>query len=272
MFCRPSGTGGDEEITIRAGNLPRSVEVHVPTGFPQPLPAIIAFHGYGGLATEMGSHTELSKKADEVGFVGIYPQGWGREWAVPGNPPAGALEATDHELVTELLDRLAAAGCVDADRIYVAGHSQGGGMASAVGCEFADRLAGVAIVSGEFFELPCQPSRPIPVVIFHALDDPILPYGGGSVAGTPSSFPKVLPPETMAAGWADRDGCDAGSRTQTLKAGIVRLLWQGCSKPVAFYRLPTGGHDWPGSTFFPGSNRDIDADDVLWTFFTEAAT
>ena len=243
------------------------MEVHVPTGFPQPLPAIIAFHGYGGLATEMGSHTELSKKADEVGFVGIYPQGWGGEWAVPGYPPAGALEATDHELVTELLDRLAASGCVDPDRIYVAGHSQGGGMASAVGCEFADRLAGVAIVAGEFFELPCQPSRPIPVVIFHALDDPILPYGGGSVAGTLEQLPQGAAARDDGGrlgrpGWLRRRPQDPDAEGRHRPPLVAGMFETGGVLPPADRRPRLAGVDvLPG--FEPGHRRRRRALDVL---------
>jgi len=47
---------------------------------------------------------------------------------------------------------------------------------------------------------------------------------------------------------------------------------QGCAAPVVLYRLPTGGHDWPGSTFSgAGTNQNIDATDTIWQFFASVA-
>jgi polyhydroxybutyrate depolymerase len=270
-ICTPSSAKGDVDLTIRAETTPRHVLIHVPSGFRAPMPAVIALHGYGGLALETGSHTELTKKADAAGFVGVYPQGLSGEWAVPGYPSAPVLDATDRALFTTILDLLAASGCIDINRVYVAGHSQGGGMASFLACAYATRLAGAALVSGEFFQPPCEPERRIPVVLFHALDDPILPYGGGAVAGTSSTFPHVLSVESFASAWARRDGCSGEPARQPLKGGVLRLSWQNCAQPVVLYRLPTGGHDWPGSLYYPGSNRDINADDVMWSFFQDAA-
>jgi len=57
-----------------------------------------------------------------------------------------------------------------------------------------------------------------------------------------------------------------------VEAGIVRFAWQGCAAPVVLYSLPTGGHDWPGSTFSgAGTNQNIDATDTIWQFFASVA-
>jgi polyhydroxybutyrate depolymerase len=233
---------------------------------------IVALHGYGGSATQTGSHTELSQESDKQGFIAVYPQGSGGEWAVTGSPDAGAIGPTDTALFKTLLDFFDASGCVDPQRIYVVGHSQGGGMAATVGCAFADRFAGIAMVAGENFSAPCKPARPLPVLMFHALDDPNLPYAGGAVAGADPGYPTVVGAETYAKWWAENNGCGPDRIETKLNAGIVRFSWPSCGAPVVLYRLPTGGHDWPGSRYYENSNRDIDADDVIWAFFKQTGS
>jgi polyhydroxybutyrate depolymerase len=267
-LCDASKPNADGILAFDAAGVPRQVLVHHPAGFDGIRPVIVALHGYGGVATQTGSHTELSAASDKDGFVAVYPQGSGGAWGVTGGPDAGVLGATDTALFQTLLDFFTDSGCIDMNRVYVVGHSQGGGMAGTLRCAFADKVAGIAMVAGENFAPPCQPSRPTPVLMFHALDDPVLPYAGGQVARTDPGYPTVIGAEAQARSWARRDGCGANPVATPLKKGIVRLAWPNCRAPVVLYRLPTGGHDWPGSRYYEGSNRDIDADDVIWAFFS----
>lgn len=166
------------------------------------------------------------------------------------------LATSDRELGQAVLAWLAATGCVDMARVFLAGHSQGGGMAADLACELSDRFAGVALVSGEYLRFPCPSAHPIPVVAFHALDDEILPFEGGTVSGAPSNYPNVLPVENVLAQWAAHDRCASEPETTALREGVVRLAWQKCSAPVVLYRLPSGGHNWAAI-----------ATDTLWAFF-----
>jgi poly(3-hydroxybutyrate) depolymerase len=136
-----------------------------------------------------------------------------------------------------------------------------------------DRLAGAAFVSAQHHTLPCRLSRPIPVVSIHAVDDSILPYFGGSPGGAYGGA-HVLPVETVMAGWAAENGCSADPRSEELEGGIVRLTWEGCAAPVVHYKLPVGGHAWPGCAGGTGYSdcaaAEISATDVLWEFFAAA--
>jgi polyhydroxybutyrate depolymerase len=261
------------ELTITVDGAERDALVHMPVsaeGEAQPLPVVIGLHGYNGNPSFLAEYTGLTQKADESGFIAVLPAGYGvpSEWHFAGYPSISPAD-TEHDVafLDALVDRLVRSPCVDAERIYVIGHSMGGGMAEFYGCLRAARLAGIALVAAEHFELPCQPSRPIAVIAFHAVDDPILPYEGGEVAGTRSGFPEVLPVEDVAAAWAARDGCTGGPSSESLDGGTVRSTWQGCAAPVVHYRLPLGGHRWPGGSE-EGPDAGISATDVLWEFFS----
>jgi polyhydroxybutyrate depolymerase len=144
-----------------------------------------------------------------------------------------------------ILDLASKEGCIDTDRVVVMGHSKGGGMAEAVACALADRLAGAVLVSAVQFGIPCRPAAPIPIIALHAIDDEVLPYAGGHIGGAPPGYPDVLPVEQGIAAWATRDGCTGSPVVIGPPAGDAVLTWQGCAAPVVLYRLGSGGHAYP---------------------------
>ncbi len=241
---------GDTELSVAAGGRTRMAVVHVPQRIvisSAPLPALIAFHGYSSNAAEFATYSRLSAASDTAGFVAVFPQGLGSvpEWHF-GNPAAVEDgESADEAFFQALLGKLREAECVDMGRVFLAGHSQGGGMASHLACLHADEVAGAAIVSGMLLEPPCRPARPVAIIQLHAVDDPVLPYGGGHVEGTPAGFPAVIGAEDTANAWAARDGCTGEPIDESLAGGVLRRSWTGCAAPVVFYRLPSGGHAWP---------------------------
>ena len=151
----------------------------------------------------------------------------------------------DIALAEALLDHLAAEGCIDMGRVVLVGHSKGGGLADAVACHLADRVIGVVLAAAIQFGIPCQPSRPLPIVAFHAVNDPILPYEGGPVRGAPRAYPEVIGVEEAMSAWATRDGCTGGPVTTELPDGGAVLTWNGCLAPVVLQRLARGGHRYP---------------------------
>ena len=137
--------------------------------------------------------------------------------------------------------------CVDPDYIILAGHSMGGATASHAACRLADRVAGVMLAAALWFELPCEPARPIPVIAMHALDDEVLPYAGGRIGGVGPEVPEQLSVERMMAAWAGHDGCGTTPESSTDEQGADVLTWPDCTGPVVLHRLPEGGHDWPAA-------------------------
>jgi polyhydroxybutyrate depolymerase len=241
----PTLTAGRHTLRLDVEGTPREVIVQVPAVDVGTLPpAVIAFHGYTAHARQLEETSGLSDLAAEHGFVVAYPEALGAptEWHFAGNLEA---DGRDMAMVDHLLSELIEAACADPSRIVLAGHSMGGGMASDAACRLAARVAGVGLVSATWFELPCRPSRPVPVVAMHAVDDPVLPYGGGRIGGVGAYVPEVLPVEEAIGAWASHDGCSGSPAISRNEDGSAILAWPACETPVVLHRLPSGGHDWP---------------------------
>ncbi len=250
---------------------PRQALVHVPAqGVGRaPLAVVLVFHGFGDTAELVEDQTGFSTKADAAGFVAVYPQGHGDppRWDVAGS--------TDTEFIDSLLDLLEDDACVDPTRMYASGMSMGGGMVNALGCRLAARIAAVAPVSGLYgpgWEGSCTPARPMPLIAFHGVVDPIVHYAGGPITdpqGRPLDDPPTVGIESWAEGWAGRNQCDPHPQAQPSIGQVVPLAWQHCVAPVVLYRIEDGGHTWPGSAWEDSqTNRDIVATDLIWDFFS----
>jgi polyhydroxybutyrate depolymerase len=243
--CVPVLSVGSQTVTLDVEGTPRGVIVHIPpVAASTRVPAVVAFHGFSSFATDLEAVSGLSTLADEEGFVVAYPQALGRptEWFFAGNR---GWDQRDLSLTESLLRMLVEEACVDPDRVVLAGHSMGGGMASDAACQLADRVAGVVLVAALWFELPCEPVRPVPVIAMHAVDDPVLPYAGGTIGGVGPGVPEQLPVEVALTAWAVRDGCGMTPESSIDADGAEVLTWPDCTAPVALHRLPVGGHDWP---------------------------
>src|SRR5690606_35123548 len=186
--------------------------------------------------------------------------------------------------------------CVDTNRVYVTGLSNGAFMTSAVACAYADRVAAVAPVAGIQDVDGCDPARPVPVVAFHGTDDQFVSFEGGlgpAVADLPApdgsggTVGDAPPPTTggsdepsvpeITAAWAERNGCDAEPEAEEV-ADDVTVERYPCpdGADVALYRVEGGGHTWPGSEFSASleeimgtTTMAISANEVMWEFFVD---
>jgi polyhydroxybutyrate depolymerase len=241
----PTLAAGRHDLRLDVEGTPREVIVQVPVVDVGTLPpAVIAFHGFTAHAWQLEETSGLSDLAAEHGFVVAYPEALGAptEWHFAGNLEA---DGRDIAMVDVLMAELIEAACADPSRIVLAGHSMGGGMAADAACQLAEQVAGVALVAAVWFEAPCQPSRPVPVVAMHAVDDPVLPYGGGRLGGVGTYAPEVLPVEEAIGAWAGNDGCSGSPAISQNEDGSAILAWPACKMQVILHRLPSGGHDWP---------------------------
>jgi polyhydroxybutyrate depolymerase len=168
--------------------------------------------------------------------------------------------------VRDLIASLERQYSIDPKRIYATGISNGGGMTDRVGCTMADIIAAIAPDSGAYnFWQDCSPSRPMPILAFHGLDDNVVPYNGGT--------PQIMEPpiQDWAAAWAQRDGCTSTPATTTPVTGVTVQTWSGCqgNAEVILYTLANHGHSWPGSPVMPKAitSQAVNATDVMWEFF-----
>ncbi len=249
---------GDYEIEVQSAGVQRSFLAHLPKDY-QPgrtYPLVIALHGRGGTVRDMVLMTSFSLKADMEGFIVVYPQAiWNdKTWMIVSGDE-GSLEdmAFLWDVIRYAIDNLGA----DADRIYAVGFSNGGGMAHRLGCALAEKLTGIATVSGSYpAHQNCHPTAPLPVIAFHGTADTFVPYEGDS----------IQPPiRDWAAAWAQRNSCQSESQV-FLEEGVLRgERWGECDadSAVVLYTITGGEHYWPGGVGQGG----INATDLIWSFF-----
>src|SRR3954447_16897228 len=258
---RPFATGQETSLSVSSGGVSRTALVYVPSSYGghRRLPVVLSLHGSQSDAAEQMMRSEMPSAAEQDGFIAVAPQGAlvaapGFRWNVPGGTTTDPNAPDDEQYLSDLLDRLQATLCVDAQRVYGAGYSGGGRMISQYACDHADRLAAIAPVAGLRAGLPvsgpdgpqpdpatCHPSRPVPVVTFAGTADPVNPYGGG---GAPYWQYGV---ETAQARWAVLSGSTRGPAASPVTVNVSRAAYTGCAggADVVLYTVSGGGHTWP---------------------------
>ncbi len=270
----PVAVGVSTSITIPVNSATsegfhtRIAIVHVPATYDvqHRYAVVLSFHGYGGHATDMDHSSGFSQLAEKQGFLAVYPQGLpdGKTgipfWAHVGPIDYGIDEAG---FVSTLLDTLQTRFCVDAQRIYATGFSNGGGMTNFLACRLAGRIAAFAPISGNFYALPggCHPERPVPILDFHGTKDGTLPYMGIPVSKN-AAWPLPPIPQWLQT-WAKRNGCTQGPAIFLRQTNVTGEQWSACkgNATVIHYRIEGGGHTGP-----PPIHGQSSAE-VIWKFF-----
>jgi polyhydroxybutyrate depolymerase len=277
---------GDHTRSLTVGGLKRTYLVHVPKSYDgkKPVPVVLIYHGGGSHAAQMVRFTGLNAKADQAGFLAVYPEGTGRlEKALTwngGNCCGYAMrqQVDDMAFTRALLDDLAKVANVDPRRIYATGISNGAIMAYRLASELSDRIAAIAPVSGPMGTETCNPKRAVPVIHFHGTDDQFAPFKGGKGTKSASGTNFYSVDHTIRA-WVKADGCKVEPMTDTFpdktKDGTkVRRTTYGGGKDgaeVVLIVIAGGGHTWPGHEpglkYLGKSTRNISANDLMWEFF-----
>src|SRR3954467_6077107 len=165
---RPSATGQETSLSVSSGGVSRTALVYVPSnyGAHRRLPGVPSLHGSQSAAAAQMMRSEMPSAAEQDGFIAVAPQGAlaappGFRWNVPGVTTTDPNAPEDEQYLSDLLDRLQATLCIDAQRIYGAGYSGGGRMISQYACDHADRVAAIAPVAGLRAGFPvARPGRP----------------------------------------------------------------------------------------------------------------
>lgn len=281
------GAGKNRRATFEHGGLERTYIYHEPEDLAPGAPLLVALHGGGGTAHNARRYYGFDELAAREGFAVVYPDGVENHWnegrdtseletQVMGTDDVGFLSA--------LIEHLVAEHDLDPARVYMTGASNGAMMTIRMVCERADLLAGAAPVIGGIpanIEPGCDPSRPVPLIIFKGTADPLVPYEGGQVA---KDRGEVVSTEEELAHWRQVNGCEATpTRTERFDATEgddietrLDVYATGCERaPVHMYTTEGGGHTWPGNLtqyaprFIIGEpHADVDATTLIWDFFS----
>ncbi|KAI4945884.1 hypothetical protein J4E91_007798 [Alternaria rosae] len=266
----PKGVELDKSVDLtldsESGVSPRKYRLHIPPSYDdnKPVPLILSFHGRGKTAKYQEALSQFSNAS--YGFEGIvaYPEGVPNSKGTqqyegdPDSPPS----ISDVKFTLELLDHLQSTYCIDPTRIYATGKSNGGGFTGGVlacDADASSRIAAFAPVSGAFYldadqqPLPCNPSRQVPIMEFHGLEDATIPYAGGiNTRGNANSSDVV----TWVRDWVERDDLDVNAnKTTSLCKGSKKVTRYSWDDVVVHYKYENLGHDWP-SSFANGDTGD----------------
>lgn len=158
--------------------------------------------------------------------------------------------------MTKLLDEAEEKLCIDPERIYFMGLSNGGYLSHRAGCQLANRVAAIAPVAASNVFAGCAPARPVPVWMANGTSDPLVSYA------------YVAPTVDM---WKQKNGCT--TMTTTFTNGDTSCVTHGgCTNgaDVVLCTVTGGGHQWPGGDALPFLGKKTDAiiaTDAIWEFF-----
>jgi polyhydroxybutyrate depolymerase len=245
----PAGVS-DQTLTVGAEAGPYRQMVPSAAAAKKPLPLIIDLHGLGDAAANQAAISDFETLGEQQGAFVLTPSG------------LGPADNNSIEFLTQLLDASEQRLCIDTARVFMDGMSLGGLITSTVGCQLADRIAAIGLVSGLAFPAACQLSRPLSVMVFFGKLDTVLQYYGGLGYGLthdgPAPSPPTAPPadnqgflpvETVVAQWAAADGCLAEPEATQVSPHVEHRTFRSCAggSAVEFYVISDGKHVWPGA-------------------------
>lgn len=258
--------------------LRREYLVHVPkSAVGKPAPMLLALHGGGGDMDFQARHYGLIEKSEQAGFVLAAPNGTSRfRSGILATWNAGACcgRAVDEKIddvgfLKAVIARVSTQAAIDRRRIFATGMSNGALMSYRLACEASDLIRAIAPVAGTDNTMACRPSRPVPVIHFHARDDSHVLFGGGSGpdALTRTHFTSV--PATIAK-WVALNRAAPQATTVLSVPGATCTRHAGPA-PVELCVTDSGGHSWPGSQprrANKNPSQAVSANDRMWDFFS----
>jgi poly(3-hydroxybutyrate) depolymerase len=164
-----------------AGGIPMEYQLYVPTSYDPavPHPLIVLLHGLGSNPGQVIRYQGLTDLAEERGYIVVAPMGYNsRGWygsrgtgrsserGDAANDPEnlGELSETD---VMNVLEITRGELNVDPSRIYLAGHSMGGGGTWHIAIKYPDLWAALGPVAPAIYTSPdaLEAIRHIPVIV-----------------------------------------------------------------------------------------------------------
>jgi len=269
----------------------RYYDIFIPSSYVQSssVPLVLVFHFGGGNGEIIANVTEMNQKAEEEGFITVYPYGTGRfdKRLLTWNAGYGVGYAYEHNIddvgfITNLIDHLQNQYRIDENRIYATGFCFGASLTYRLGAELSDVFAAIAPVAGSIggkhtedtplWIIP-TPKNPLPVLTFHGKQDAAVPYDGGVTQGNGTY--SILSVNESIGFWVDHNNCSKNPMINTSETGnvIVHTYENNeTNADVVLYAIKNGGHAWPGGNeFFGGDDptTEISATDVIWDFFKD---
>lgn len=137
------------------------------------------YHGATEIATDQCNNTQYFNYTAGQNYLVVYLQGINRTWEGPKYAVSGV---NDLQFTADLLAHIRAAYCVDSNRVYASGKSNGGGFVDTLACsEYGDEFAAFAMASPALYTdlnlTDCGNKRRA-ILDCHGFIDTVVPYEG----------------------------------------------------------------------------------------------
>lgn len=251
-----TGVAGSRVVTITSGGRERTFVLDVPesalTG--KPVPLVLVYHGVFSTGAEIQANTAFPQKAAAEAFITAAGDGVGQSWnAGVCCQPAQGENVDDVGFTRDMISTIESEYCVDSDRVYATGFSNGSAMVFRLACEAADLFAAFAPVGGSLALFPCEPEVPRPIQITNMISDPVVNYRLGEF-----SYGEFLRMN------ACTDARDSVQLAPTASCEVAPDCADGST--TEFCSVSDLGHRWPGGATNP--DGEFDATDAVWNFLS----
>lgn len=270
----------------------RSYLLHVPTNFnpKEKVPLVVVIHGAFSTPKQMEEESGFSHIADRENILVAYPAGAYGLFGFFQHWNAGhccGKAANDHiddgGFLESVIEDIRHHFMVDDTRIYMVGFSNGGMLTYRFAAERTHLLAAAAPMAASLggkassdapLWITPKPKGPLPLIIFHARDDPSVPYEGGRSRGKGGDRTYVSVAESVDL-WVQNNRCTPEPKVEMLLNGRVRKsTWFDPlgRNDIILYTIEDWGHKWPGKFFSDRLGKSdplqgFNAGDLIWDFF-----
>ncbi len=260
----PEIAGTAATVALDHGGRDRRYHLHVPpaatAGARTGLPLLVVLHGGGGSGEQARDATRLGELGVRAGFAVAFPDGTGPlrsrllTWN-SGDLPVYAAEhgVDDVDFLRAVVGDVQRRVAIDPQRVFAAGHSNGGMMCHRLAREAADVFAGIAVVAGAMNFTAADAAQPLAVLLVHGTaDEHVRVDGGRPRAATGRAGDRVDASLEQAIDYyVARNGLSGYPHERVDGKVTVRTWADGrhgaAAPPVRAILLDGGGHSWPGA-------------------------
>lgn len=179
----------DPPPTTFGGNRPVKIKVPEDYDAKKAYPLLIVLHGYSASGAVQEFYLGVTPLVEREKVLVLSPDGtqdvvnnrfWNASDACCDFADTGV---DDVAYIKGLISDVKKAYHIDAKRVYLLGHSNGGFMSYRMACDAADQIAAIASLAGatQLKQDACQPSEPVSVLQVHGTSDGTIKYPGGEI-------------------------------------------------------------------------------------------
>lgn len=270
-----------------------------------PVPLVVMLHGCTQTAADFATGTSMNLLAEQYGFVVLYPEQtsisnykrcW--NWFLPANQQRGSGEPARIVGMIKGLRQNSAPWTIDPTRIYVAGLSSGGCMATILGATYPDLFAAIGVHSGLAYQAATNVrsayeamahggpdpllqgraaymamgdfSRVVPAIVFQGTSDmTVVPTNGDQVARQWLQTNHLASNEAYAADFHHPTQVTSGQVADGHAYVVATWNASNGDEVQAYWKIGSMGHAWSGGNP-AGSHTDPrgpSASVAMYTFF-----